>query len=68
MLKETLRCWEHLHEFLFVTNKRHEILKKNKKNQTQTNQKTKLRAQHPKKKSGTPTPIMMPFVSNHMAF
>lgn len=40
--------------------------KKNK--QTQTNQKTKLRAQHPKKKSGTPTPIMMPFVSNHMAF
>lgn len=38
-------------------------LKKNK----QTNQKTELRAQHPKK-SGTPTPIMMPFVSNHMAF
>lgn len=61
MLKETLRCWELLHEFLFVTNKRHEIEK-------QTNQKTKLRAQHPKKKSGTPTPIMMPFVSNHMAF
>lgn len=42
--------------------------KTQKKKKPQTNQKTKLRAQHPKKKSGTPTPIMMPFVSNHMAF